>query len=408
MTAPTLTPASRAYLRDPDRLAALADYGLVGDGAPSAHDHAETLEHLTALTRLAAQLCGVVGAVVNVHDADHQHQLAATGITPALCSVEESLCAPLLVGRAPLTVADASLDPRFRGHPAVDGRLARIRLYATTPITTAAGHVIGTLCIVDLQPRELTEGQREGLVLLADQVIEVLELRRRTRQLHTTLTELHRSNALLSEFAGRVSHDLKTPLTAIQGFSELLLTSTPVGADPQASRFADSINGSSRRMHVLIDDLLSYASLGGDVTRTRVDVNGLVDQVVSDLGPGRAPAVRVRADRSVHGDPVQLRALLQNLLTNAAAYAPGSPVEVVAEAATPTGWTLRVVDHGPGVPAADRERVLMPLVRLHGSDDVPGTGLGLATCQRIAAAHGGTLTLSGTPGGGTTVTLHVP
>ena len=82
-------------------------------------------------------------------------------------------------------------------------------------------------------------------------------------------------------------------------------------------------------------------------------------------------------------------------------------VEVLA-AAVGTGWHLRVVDHGPGIPSEQRERLLEPLTRLERDLEAPGSGIGLATCRRIAQAHGGTIELGDTPGGGTTVTVSVP
>jgi signal transduction histidine kinase len=113
----------------------------------------------------------------------------------------------------------------------------------------------------------------------------------------------------------------------------------------------------------------------------------------------------------VRADRVQLRALLQNLIGNAVRHGRLTrrpDIEIMVAITSRGGWTLRVIDHGVGIPADERERVLEPFVRLHAKSDAPGTGLGLATCVQIAHAHGGTLEVGETPGGGTTVTLDVP
>jgi len=111
---------------------------------------------------------------------------------------------------------------------------------------------------------------------------------------------------------------------------------------------------------------------------------------------------------------VQLRALVQNLVGNALVYGVRSDADdrgrsvEVASSALGSGWTLRVTDHGPGIPAEQRDRLLEPLTRLERDSAEPGSGIGLATCRRIAQAHGGSLEIGDTAGGGTTITVSVP
>jgi signal transduction histidine kinase len=109
----------------------------------------------------------------------------------------------------------------------------------------------------------------------------------------------------------------------------------------------------------------------------------------------------------VPADPAQLRALVQNLIVNGIKYRGnhGTTIRITATRVA-GGVELAVADNGPGIPADQRSHALAPLSRLR--PDVPGSGLGLATCQRIVVAHGGTLALSDTPGGGLTVTAVFP
>jgi signal transduction histidine kinase len=166
-------------------------------------------------------------------------------------------------------------------------------------------------------------------------------------------------------------------------------------------------------MRELIDDLLAYASVGGQLTLSTVPVDEVVAEVLHDLANQAAvDQARVTVGSAVvRADRVQVRALLQNLIANAirhGALANGPDIEVVVTVRPGGGWTLRVVDHGVGIPADEREHVLEPFVRLHAKADIGGTGLGLATCVQIAHAHGGTLEVGATPGGGTTVTVDIP
>ena len=106
-------------------------------------------------------------------------------------------------------------------------------------------------------------------------------------------------------------------------------------------------------------------------------------------------------------DRAQLRALLQNLLANSLNYrSPERALQVsVGAVAGDNGTTLTVTDNGRGIDAGDRQRAMEPLVRLNRAGDGPGSGLGLATCRRIAKAHGGELQISETPGGGATISV---
>ncbi len=375
-----------------------------------------TDEHLMALSRLAGRVCYTPSSVINIIDAEHQHQVAAIGTDPMVCSLRDSMCAQILADRELVVVDDASLDPRFADNPFVTGRLGDIRFYASAPLLTPTGHALGTLCVFDTVRRSLSSEQRDSLQVLANQVVEVLELRRQTRWLDLALSELTRSNAILTDFAGRLSHDLKTPLTAVLGFAEVLEALPSVDEDPRAVRYVSRIMRSGQRMRVLIDDLLSFAAVGGRTTVTPVDLKPLVKDVTDDLaGLVRRNGAKVTAtDVTLLADPVQLQALVQNLVANALKYgltrhADGTlhgTVEVRGESVG-TGWLLRVVDHGAGIPEDQRIRVLEPLTRLERDAQHAGSGIGLATCRRIAQAHGGTLELGDTPGGGTTVTVTV-
>lgn len=373
-------------------------------------------ETMTALTRLATRLCGTPNAAVSLLDGQHLYPVAATGTAPGAGTVAGSMCAPVLSGRELVVVGDARADARFRDHPSVDGRSGRIRFFASTPLLTPTGHTLGTLSVHDTAPGALTGDERDSLRVLAGRVVEVLEQRRQTRWLDLALSELTRSNSVLTDFAGRLSHDLKTPLTAILGFAEVLETIPVVEEDARAVRYVGRIIRSGDRMRVLIDDLLSFAAVGGRTAPQQVHLPRLVAAVVDDLTPvvRRRRAVVTASDSTVLADPVQLRALLQNLIGNALAYGVradadegGRGVEVLTSALD-SGWTLRVVDHGPGIPAGQRDLLLEPLTRLERDAGEPGSGIGLATCRRIAQAHGGHLEIGGTAGGGTTITVSVP
>ncbi|WP_311262645.1 response regulator [Pseudarthrobacter sp. BRE9] len=216
------------------------------------------------------------------------------------------------------------------------------------------------------------------------------------------------SNERLADFTGRVSHDLRTPLTSIIGYVEL----GSMDPDPDPAEVAEylQIAGSSaRRMLSMVEELLAFASIGGSLERKELALADLVEAVRVDMSAGlRASGAFLTCEDLVFvADEAQMRMALQNLINNALAYSrPGVPPVIRVEGHhSEAGTIVRVVDNGKGISVGDRARVVEPLVRLHRDGDPTGSGLGLATCSRIAAAHGGRLEITGNPGQGTTVSL---
>ncbi len=392
-----------------ERLRSIDDFRVI-DAPP--------LPDLPAVVELAAYVCGVPNAVVNIVAADKQHQIASVGFDPGVCSREDSMCAISIVEPDQVVVPDARLDPRFAGNPFVTGVIDDIRFYASSQLVDRDGHVLGTLCVFDQHVHEMTPVQRDGLKKLARMVMEVLELHRHGHLLQEAVDllqrrgrELARSNAALQHFAGQVSHDLKNPLTGVLGFVAMLQEIPIVAYDPDAKRCIDRALSSATRMWRMIEDVLSHAAIGGRPAFSSVALDDTAQAVVDDLNAaiGAAGAtVHIGSLPTVVGDATQLRVLMQNLVGNSVKFRdPQRPcyVEIRGDE-QPSTWSFAVVDNGIGIAAEDRPRVVEMFTRLR--NDVEGSGIGLATCQRIVEAHGAVLAIDGTPGGGTTVTVTLP
>lgn len=393
-------------IHDPARLASVARY-------VDLHSAADA--DLASLCELATLLCDVPSAAINLIDDRRQHTIAGHGVLPGVCAAEDSLCAIAVAHETDVYLDDARTDPRFARNPWVDGRMSTVRLYAAALLRSPEGAVVGTICIFDPEEprtierrRGLPDRRQHVLAALARQVVDVLELHVRTHTLAETNRELARSQEHLTAFAAQISHDLRTPLTAILGFAELLGELPSVEADPVAANFAQRCLSSSQRMLVMINELLGYARLGGTLNRQPVHLDDVMSAVMDDLGELADEGTVRWTGEDVIADPAQLRVLLQNLVANALTYRRGDvPADVrVSAFDSPIGYELVVADNGCGIPADRRADVLQPLTRLR--TDVPGTGIGLATCNRIVAVHGGTLHIEDTPGGGTTITVVLP
>ncbi|SEJ55030.1 GAF domain-containing protein [Arthrobacter sp. yr096] len=398
-----------AFTDDVSRDLELQEYGLDPAADSTLLPNAAVMSALQNLVRLATELCGAPFGVVNIISAEYQHQIGAWGVDPGICSREDSMCAKVFLSRERTVVADASQDPRFADNPFVTGEIGNVRFYASVPLQTESGFVPGTLCVFSDQTKELRPEQVSMLEVLAKQVVELLELQHRTVQLDRTYAELKDSNAKLAGFAGRVSHDLRIPLTTILGYVELVEDDPDMEPQSTAARYLDRIGTSGRRMLGMLEDVLSYSRVGGGIQAGQVSLRSVAEEVIRDLGIEDQGIVEVE-DLTVHADRGQLRILLQNLVSNAINYRSRERTLHVRIRGISNyhGATVYVEDNGKGIKPEDRAKCLEPLVRLRREGDGPGTGLGLATCSNIAKAHGGDLTLAETPGGGTTVAISFP
>ena len=373
---------------------------------------------LQALVDIAAQLCAVPTAAINLITSTEQQQIATTGFEPSICAREDSMCAAVLEHTDRVVVPNASVDERFRENPFVTGILGDVRFYASAPLTTPQGVIIGRLCVFDSTPREPDEAQEQALVAIAERVVDVLELRLRTRELEDSLAaltqtrdELHRSNEALSVFAGQVSHDLRTPLTAIMASTEMLGQQPAVMADKWSERLVATAFRSATRMAGMIEQILAHARVGAELHKEPSDLRVVIGSVLEDLAPtltAKAATVEVGELPTLPADAQQLYSVLLNLVSNAVKYARPDVSPIVGVTAERHGrmWRISVRDNGVGIAPGDRERVFELFSRVGTAGD--GSGIGLATVKRIIEAHGGSIGISHSDRPGTLVWFELP
>ncbi len=227
-------------------------------------------------------------------------------------------------------------------------------------------------------------------------------------RVHARTTELEAVNRELEAFSYSVSHDLRSPLRSIDGFSQALLEDYGDSLDATATDFLKRIRGGAQRMARLIDELLSLAQVARrEMIKEQVDLSATARLIVRDLAneaPNRIAEVAIAPDVQAHGDPGLLRVVLDNLLNNAWKFTSRKAVAHI-EFGSRNGQDERVFyvrDDGAGFDMTYAGKLFGPFQRLHSMTEFEGTGIGLATVQRIVARHGGRVWADAKPNEGAT------
>jgi two-component system, NtrC family, sensor kinase len=224
--------------------------------------------------------------------------------------------------------------------------------------------------------------------------------------------ELERKNKELEAFSYSVSHDLRTPLRSIDGFSKALLDDWADQLDPKGRDYLGRVRAAAQRMGELIDDLLELSRVGrADLRRGRTSLSEIARTVTVELRksePDRQIEIEVRGALTADADRRLMKVVLENLLGNSWKFTKKAPAARIEFGSDRDGIVYFVRDNGAGFDMTYAERLFQPFQRLHKNADFPGTGIGLATVHRIVDRHGGRVWAEGTVGVGATFYFTVP
>lgn len=220
--------------------------------------------------------------------------------------------------------------------------------------------------------------------------------------------ELLRSNRELEQFAYVVSHDLQQPLQSVTGFVRLLQLKYESSLDEVAQDYLTRIHETGSRMQRLVQDLLAYAQVGKyEQEPEQVDCHQVLQQVLDNLQgalQGKQATLTHDSLPIVQGSESQLIQLFQNLISNGIKFVPADVAPQIHISVTPLShhWQIGVHDNGIGIKPEHRQQIFEIFQRIHSSSKYPGTGIGLATCKKIAELHGGKIWVESEFGKGTT------
>ena len=401
------------------------------------------------ITHMASIICEAPIALISFVDDDRQWFKSARGLSASQTAREHSFCSHAIINtQEPFIVTDSRIDERFKDNPLVTGN-PNIVFYAGVPLVSNDGFGLGTVCIIDTKPRELTEQQLNALHILSRQTINLLNLRKANQKLaHATQElevklenhisermqeveaqniELERINEELRSFSYISSHDLQEPLRKIQIFCSLILEKEFGNLSDQGKEYFNKIQKSTSRMSALIKDLLTYSrTTSTERVFETVALQQLIDEVAADLHEemeAKGAVVECDCDVDVSVIHFQFRQLLYNLFSNALKFskegvAPVITVGTVHQTGKEFGIAalnpaqlytcIKVTDNGIGFDNRYAEKIFELFQRLDTADKQMGTGIGLTIVKKIISNHNGYIKASGSIPNGATFEIYLP
>jgi signal transduction histidine kinase len=364
-----------------------------------------------ALARLASVQTGCPVGALTLIGTQHRWFQAAVGLAPGDAGREDVFCAHTILGGQLLVVPDATADSRFRHHPLVTGG-PRVRFYAGAPVRVG-NHTVGALCAMHHEARQLADVAGDALQQLAWVAGALLKARLEERR----AAEL--ASIAKNEFLSRMSHEMRTPLNAVIGFTQLLLNRADAPDPDEVREYAEHVLRAGEHLLALTNDVLDLQHVEegrAELDTCDVPLDGLVSQVIALLAVdaeqrGIGFDKHVPPELAVRADPRRLRQVLVNVASNAIKYnRPAGVVRFSVDADAPAGRVrMSIEDTGAGLKPAQLERLFQPFERLgRETSSIEGTGLGLIIARSLTVAMGGTLQVASRAGVGTRVVLELP
>ncbi|MEQ8382723.1 MAG: PAS domain S-box protein [Coleofasciculus sp. A1-SPW-01] len=252
-----------------------------------------------------------------------------------------------------------------------------------------------------------------AVVSILSLVQDQTERKHDEEQLQQLNQQLQRSNQELEQFAYVASHDLREPLRKIRSYSDLLVKRYQGQLDERADKYIGYITDSVIRMQALITDLLTYSRVSrNELVLEPTDLGEILQQTLTDLSPAieeNQAIINTTHLPIVQANSLQIRQVLQNLIANAIKFSREQPPQIDIKADCQDNfWQISIQDNGIGIDPSYSDRIFAIFQRLHYREEYPGTGIGLAICQKIVERHGGKIWVESELGQGSTFYFTLP
>ncbi|WP_179347866.1 sensor histidine kinase [Winogradskyella pacifica] len=367
-----------------ERLIAVKSYSIIDTLPESDYDN---------LTELAATICDVPIALITILDKQRNFFKSHYGISFNESPRELSFCGHAILEDDIFIVNDAREDMRFVDNPLLEEQ--NVVFYAGVPLLDPSGFKLGTICIFDHIPRELSESQIKALKTLGKQVVNLLELRKKNTNLNLIKGELEERNTQLKSFASLVSHDLKSPLSNIIALTDLLKEENKNNLSDDSLQYLDYIEDSTTVLKDYIDGILMYYSADELLTSIKEDIklSEIADDIkhilISDNVKLLFSDVVVK-----NVNKAALSQILINLVDNALKYNDKrNPSVEIKYQLLPTHHKFSVIDNGIGIPLNQQEEIFEIFKTIKNDFTKSNTGIGLSTVKNLVEKLNGQISV---------------
>lgn len=379
---------------DTERVAALNRYQILNSQKEKAFD---------SICELACDLFDCPVSHISFLNADTEFIKAEVGLNGLqYVSRGVGFCSIAILNPELLLVEDTLKHELFANHPYVKD-LLKIRFYAGAPIVTPDGYIIGTLCLIDTEPRSLNEKEQRLLKKLADVAMEQTELRQHNLSL---LQER-------DEFIAIASHELRTPVTALKAAVQVLHTHQGNETPPLQHTMIEQANRSVNKLAYLVNDLFDASRLAArkyTLEKTVFRLGVLMGDCFDYLRVPGKPELLIEGDLSteVYADEKKIEQVLMNLVENAVKYASDTGTIQIRVEHMENVMRISVKDHGPGIQPDQLPHIFKRYFRSKNGALQAGLGLGLYICAEIVKQHGGEIGVESDPGKGSRFWFTLP
>ena len=366
------------------------------------------------LTAIAAAICGTKISLVSLIDHRRQWFKSHYGMDDQETPREYAFCAHAILQPSDVfIIPDAREDHRFHDNPLVTGK-PHVIFYAGVPLITENGYPLGTLCVLDDQPRLLKKEQIDALIGLAEQTINLMELRKKKAQLEWSLRVMEMKNRQIEEFAMHAAHDLKSPLGNIMQLTDMLMYDDECALNDSAKELTGMMRHSAEKLRNLVDGLLAYTRTDNllkslpekyPISILAHDIEGMIGKYEHLTIQWRSSVDEIRVQKQA------FQSILLNLITNSIKYNHKPLCDIVVTfSISGSSLLVSVKDNGDGIQEDFFELVFKPFEILTNKDRFgkTGSGIGLAAVRKMIEAMGGSIRIKESTKEGTVVQFDLP
>lgn len=388
-----------------ERLLALHQYNILDT---------EREQDFDDIVKLAAHICEIDTAHISLIDADRQWLKAIVGLGAQNVDRNLAFCSRAILQDDVLIVQDATQDERFFDNPMVVGA-PKIRFYAGMPLISTSGHKIGSLCVIDVQPRKLRDEQVQALRVLSKQVIKQLELRKTLRDLNHQSQQLLELNENNNRLLSIIGHDVRGPIASMGALFDLIEDN--LLSPEELTKVIGEVKKTAINAESLLNDLLQWATALQEGNAFSEETISIAEQV-NTLLENHAAEFTKKSNQTITKIPDFLTVffdknilvfVLRNLLLNANKFTAQGTITISAEQGSKV-VTINVQDSGQGI-STDRVQTLFDWKKrmsTKGTMGEKGSGLALLLCNDLLSRNGAKLSVTSNEGEGSIFSISLP